>query len=162
MDKRELPDEKVIKNINKALERADKLELVFNKGSFSLKGVKFSGKDPPTALSINNSSIHVAGMKWFLREDLLSLCISKLNFVMKNRGKEPSQHQNVIPSKLRRRHCMSKVAEIFDLSGKITPIKATMKMDLHNLVKRGLDWDDVLPDDERNWKPQISQSNYTC
>ena len=44
---------------------------------------------------------------------------------------------------------VSKVSEIFDLTGKITPITATMKLDLHTLVKRGLDWDDVLPDELR-------------
>ena len=33
--------------------------------------------------------------------------------------------------------------EIFDLTGKITPITATMTLDLQTLVKRGLDWDDV-------------------
>ena len=45
---------------------------------------------------------------------------------------------------------MSKVAEIFNLTGKVTPITATMKMDLHSLVQRRLDWDDTLPDDLRS------------
>ena len=39
------------------------------------------------------------------------------------------------------------VAEIFGLTGKIAPITDTMKIYLHNLVKRGLDWDDVLPNE---------------
>ena len=38
---------------------------------------------------------------------------------------------------------------MFDLTGKITPIKATMKLDLHSLIKRSLDWDDMLPDELR-------------
>lgn len=78
----------------------------------------------PTTLSTDDSSSNVAGMKWFPREDLLSLNISGLNFAKKNIGKKPSQHQNIIPSKLTRRHCVSIVAEIFDLTGKITPITA--------------------------------------
>ena len=41
------------------------------------------------------------------------------------------------------------MSEIFDLAGKITPVTATMKLDLHTLVKRGLDCDDVLPDELR-------------
>ena len=85
-------------------------------------------------------------MRWFHREDLLSLDISELNFAKKNKGKKPSRHQSIIPLKLTRRHRVSKLAEIFDLTGKTTPIAAIMKMDLHNLVKRGLDWDDVFPD----------------
>ena len=36
------------------------------------------------------------------------------------------------------------------MNGKITPITAAMKMDLHTLVKRGLSWDDVIPDDLRS------------
>ena len=36
------------------------------------------------------------------------------------------------------------------MTGKITPITAAMKMNLHTLVKRGLSWDDVIPDDLRS------------
>ena len=49
-----------------------------------------------------------------------------------------------------RENCVSKVTEIFGLNGKITPITASMKMELHTLVKRGLIWDDVIPDDLRS------------
>ena len=42
---------------------------------------------------------------------------------------------------------MSKVAGIFDLTGKFTPITATMEMDLHKLVKRSLAWDDTVLDE---------------
>ena len=38
------------------------------------------------------------------------------------------------------------MAEIFDLTGKVTPITATMKMDLHTLVEKGLNWDNAIPD----------------
>ena len=37
-----------------------------------------------------------------------------------------------------------------DLTGKIIPITAALKMDLHTLVKRGLTWDNVIPDDLRS------------
>ena len=42
------------------------------------------------------------------------------------------------------------MAEIFDSTGKITPITAAMKMGLHTRVKRGLSWNDVIPDDLRS------------
>ena len=87
------------KNINKALERANQLELVLNRGGFSLRGVIFSGKDPPTAFSADDSSINMAGMKCFPWEDLLHLYISELNFAKKNRGKKQSQHLTISPSK---------------------------------------------------------------
>ena len=50
-------------NVEKALERADDLELMLNGGGFTLKGITFTGGDPPSALS----SVNVAGMKWFLK-----------------------------------------------------------------------------------------------
>ena len=77
-------------------------------------------------------------MKWFPKEDLLALDIGELNFAKKQCGKKPVQHQNIIPTKLARQNCVSKLAEIFDLTGKITPITAATKTDLHTLVKRGL------------------------
>ena len=137
-------------SMTKAMQRADQLELVLNRGGFSLKGVTFSGTDPPSKLSKDDSSINVAGMKWLPKDDVVSLDIGELNFAKKQRGKKPIKNQNIIPLRLTRRHCVSKVAEIFDLTGKVTPITATMKMDLHSLVQRKLDWDDTLSDDLRS------------
>ena len=59
---------------------------------------------------------------------------------------------------------MSKLTEDFDITGKIKSIITTIKMDLHNLVKGGLDWDDTLPDEFRPiWTPHFeiirNQSN---
>ena len=137
-------------NVEKALQKADELELVLNRSDFTLKGIIFTGGDPPSALSADNSSVNVAGMKWLPKEDLLVLNIGELNFAKKQRRKKPLQHQNITLSKLTRRNCVSKVAEIFDLTGEITPITAAIKMDLHTLVKRDLSWDDVIPDDLRS------------
>ena len=78
-------------NFNDAMMiRADQIELVLNRGPFSLKGVTFSRKDLPATLSNDEGSIDVAGMRWFPKGDLLSLNISKLNFAKKCRGKKPS------------------------------------------------------------------------
>ena len=48
-----------------------------------------------------------------------------------------------------REYISSKHYKIFDLTGKISPIAATMKLDLLALVKRGLDWNDVLSNELR-------------
>ena len=72
-----------------------------------------------------------------------------MNFPKKIRGKKPSQLSNIIPAKLTRRHCASKVAEVFDLTGKLTPLVAAMKIDLQTLVHLKLDWDDRIPDNLR-------------
>ena len=57
----------------KALERADEVELVFNRGGFSLKGITFSGKEPPNTLNADNTTANVAGMKRFPKGDMLLL-----------------------------------------------------------------------------------------
>ena len=125
---------------------ADDLEIVLNRGGFHLKGITFSKKDPPESLSSDRKSISVAGMLWFPKDDEISLDIKEMNFAKKRRGRKPTSTINVIPSKLTRRHCVSKVSEIFDLTGKVTPLTAAMKLDLHDLVKQNLDWDDAIPD----------------
>ena len=37
-------------NVEKALQRADELELVLNRSGFTLKGITFTGGDPPSTL----------------------------------------------------------------------------------------------------------------
>ena len=124
-------------NLKHVMIRTDQIELILNRGGFSLKGLAFSGKDPPATLTSDEASINLAGIRWFPKEDLLSLNISELNFAKKCRGKKPSQQQNIVPANITRRHYVSKVSEIFDLSGgKIIPITATMKLDLHTGKKR--------------------------
>ena len=58
--------------------------------------------------------------------------------------------EGLIPDKFTRRDCASKVAEIFDLLGKFTPIIAGLKLDLRELTLRGLDWNYCVPDDLKN------------
>ena len=136
-------------SLDDCFERADELTIVLMRGGFSLKGFTFSGHDPPSNLSEDKRSIHVAGMIWYPKADELSLDISPLDFSAKQRGKR-TQTQLNIPETFTRRQCLSKVAEIFDLTGMITPITAAMKMDLHVLVQRKLNWDDTIPDDLRH------------
>ena len=70
-------------NVEKALQRADELELLLNRDGFTLEGIKFTGDDPPSALSTDDSSVNLAGMKGFPKEDLLVLDIGELNFTKK-------------------------------------------------------------------------------
>ena len=132
-----------------AIRRFEEIELILNKGGFQLKGVAISNEDPPQTLSDDGVSINVAGMIWFPKSDLISLCIPEMNFAKKNRGKKSSSMNRIIPENITRRHCASRVAEVFDITGKITPITASLKLDLHELVIRKLDWDDSIPDDLR-------------
>ncbi|XP_066924707.1 uncharacterized protein [Clytia hemisphaerica] len=128
---------------------ADNLELVVNHGGFSLKGFTFSNQQPNDKLTADGETVSVAGLKWYPLEDQISLDIQELNFARKYRGKKPNEIKE-IPLNLTRRQCVSKASEVFDISGLLTPITATLKMDLHTLVKRKMDWDDILPNDLRH------------
>ena len=136
-------------DVSKVQSIADDLEVVVNHGGFTLKGFTFSGQNPQEALSSDGHSVAVAGLKWFPLEDEISLDVQDLNFAKKSRGRKPMLVSSV-PSNLTRRQCVAKVAELYDITGLITPIVATMKLDLRDLVRRRMDWDDVLPDNLRN------------
>ena len=127
-------------------QRADELSLVLMKGGFSLKGFTFSGSKPLTQLSDDGESIHVAGLKWHSENDFLQLDVGPVDFSKRVRGKRV-QSSRKVPTQLTRRLCLSKVSEVFDLTGMITPLTASMKLDLHTLVERKLDWDDTIPAD---------------
>ena len=134
----------------------DQLVLALEKGGFSLKGFTFSREDPPSHLSEDGVSVSVAGMKWYSKDDELSLKGPDLNFGKKNRGRKSLDVVDDIPERLTRRDCVSKVAEIFDPTGRITPLTSGLKLDLNQLTLRNLDWDDCIPEDLR----QIWKSNF--
>ena len=110
-----------------------------------MKGLVFTGEKSPVTLSEDGKTIHVAGMKWHVESDKLSSNIGDLRFGKKSRGKKPTELINVVPIKLTRRQCASKVAEVFDLTGRVAPIVAS-KIDLQDHLKRKSDWDDAIPD----------------
>ena len=86
-------------------------------------------------------------MKWFPKFDLLGLNISELNFSKKKRGKKSPKLSGILPERFTRRDCGGRVAEVFDLIGRFTPITAGMKLDISELSLRGLDWEDLVPED---------------
>ena len=133
---------------------ADEMEIVLGRGGFTLKGITISGSPPVEKLANEDGrTIFVGGMRFDPEKDELSYHIKDLNFGKNCRGRKPKDKVNIIPDKLTRRHCTSKVHEIFDLTGKLAPIIAAMKLDLHQLVMMKLSWDDCIPDNLRAlWK----------
>ena len=132
-----------------AVKLSDELQIVVNRGGFSLKVFTFSGYPPCVSLSSDGESVGVAGLRWYPENDKVALDISELNFSRKYRGKKSLNKINTIPRKLTRRYFVSKVSEIYDLTGLIAPIIAGMKIDLHTLYQRKLNWDDAIPNDLR-------------
>ena len=132
--------------MEEACKRSDELEVITGSGGFKLKGITLSQEDPPSHLTDDGVSVAVGGMRWFSKSDEVSISISELNFSPKRRGKKSLAASNIIPEVLTRRHCVSKVAEIFDITGKLSPIIAAMKLDLRELSNHQLSWDDQIPD----------------
>ena len=95
-------------------------------------------------------------MNWFPKEEVLQLSTGETSFDKKRRGKRNNDKAGIIPDELTKRQCVGKIAEIFDLTGKITPIVAGMKLDIRTLNQRKLQWDDVVPNDLR----QVWISNF--
>ena len=134
---------------NEILNIADKLKMVLNSGGFSLKGLAFSSKDPPESwipsrwwCQYSHSRNEMVHTRWFA-----SIWFHRHEFQQKNKKKECASKG--IPAILTRCHCVSKVAEIYDLAGKLTPLIASLEINLHKLVKRNLQWDDAIPDNLR-------------
>ena len=95
---------------------------------------------PPENLSNEDKSVNVAGLKWFSKSDDLSLNLNEINFSKKIRGKRSASYLTVSQD-------VSVPGEVFDLLGRFTPITACFKLDLSDLSKRRLDWDDSIPNE---------------
>ena len=137
------------KSMDEVFCTTDQLSIALAKGGFGLKGFTFSGQDPPEQLSNDGVSVVVGGLKWFPKEDLISINVSELNFSQKSRGRKSQDRKGIIPEKLTKRNCVSKVAEIFDPLGRVTPLTSGLKLDINELTLRKLDWDDQIPEDLR-------------
>ena len=101
----------------------DDLKVVLNRGGFVLKCITESGSDHPDE---DGESILVGGLRWFSKKDYLKLNIGDFNFSKKLRGRKARSDLGVVPEKLTRRDCVSKVSEIFDPLGRVAPIIGSM------------------------------------
>ncbi|XP_066918053.1 uncharacterized protein [Clytia hemisphaerica] len=95
------------------------IDQILSYGGFTLKGFTISGEEPKDSLTADGTTISVAGMKWHPKNDLISFDIN-LDFAKKYRGKKLGECKEV-PKRLTRRICSSKAAEIFDMTGLLTP-----------------------------------------
>ena len=138
------------------MQATDQLQLSLETGGFTLKGFTFSGSDPDEKLSDDGKSIMVGGVKWFSREDYWMLNVGKINFSRKIRGRKVENISD-IPECLTKKLCVSVSGEVFDPTGRVAPILGGIKLDISNLHKIGLGWDDVIPDNLRSiWKTNFA------
>ena len=67
-------------SFDETLQATEQLSVALAIGGFIIKGYTFSGKDPPEH---DGESIMVGGLKWFSKDDLISLNIPEINFFRK-------------------------------------------------------------------------------
>ena len=135
------------KSIEEFTQLTDQINETLTFSGFTLKGITTSGPEPLDSLSSDGRTISVAGVKWHPKPDLISFDIKELDLAKSYRGKKIGSIKED-PIKLTRRICTSKAAEVFDMTGLLTPITATLKLDLHVLVQHQRD--DTIPDTFRN------------
>ncbi len=128
----------------------DEIQAALAKGGFTVKGFTISGEDPPGHLSADGISVSAIGGKWFPKGDFMKLNIKGLNLNKKVRGKKSTVGAGIVPEKLTMTECSRVYHEVFDLCGKVAPLTAGFKIDMSELHRRKLNWEDPIPAELRN------------
>ena len=137
--------------------RADEL---FATVSLECKGWTFTGQDQPERVTKDGLSIGVGGLNWIPKLDAVEVRIPVLHFGSRRRGKlddktmffkgEFADLDKFVPAALTRRIVASKLASIFDITGKFVPILIGLKVDLREVVQLTGTWDKPMASDLRN------------
>ena len=152
-------------NLNEIIEE---IKAILPIGGFKLKVVCISGEDPPEAASPDGVTSTFCGYCWYVKDDLLALNHSTINFNVKKRGaKKPynfpvetdEEVENLLISqKLTRRKLLGKCLEVYDLLGIFEPLKARLKLDLQLL--KTLDYDEEIPIEHKpRWEDNLKIIN---
>ena len=132
---------------------------VFSELNLSTRGWTHSGEPPNQEESLDGVSLDLMGVRWFPQTDSLQVKIPRLHFGKRTRGRlDPKTEyfdgdfgtmDNFVPKNLTRRHIVSKRAGIFDVLGKIEPIKAKLKVFERKVLYSTIGWDDPMPEELR-------------
>ena len=129
---------------------AESLDFTLNLGSMSVKAYTFAGSEPSELVSGDGENVGLVGMLWKPAEDIISIDVKELYLGKARRGKLPELVQGDVGEALikvfTRRVVVGKIAGLFDPMGLVTPVSARFKLNLHELCKLNLDWDDKIPD----------------
>ena len=128
---------------------ADEISKILAKGSMAVKAFTFSGQQPSEKVSADGTNVGLAGYLWAPKGDHIQLDIGPPRLGKARRGRRPDpvagEFKTALASCFTKRVLTGLVASVFDPIGLATPITAGLKLDLHELCKLQLDWDDVVP-----------------
>jgi len=131
--------------------KAESIVKVLARAGMSVKAVTKSRETPSAEVSADGKHVGVVGMLWDSAADTVKLDIKELFFGKALRGKIPSTVVGDVKTALSkvftRRTLVGKVAGVFDPLGLLTPVVAMLKLDLQEICKMKLGWDDRIPED---------------
>lgn len=129
---------------------AESLDFTLGLGSMSVKAYTFAGSEPSELVSGDGTNVGLVGMLWKPVEDVISIDIKELYLGKARRGKLPEFVRGNVGEALSkvftRRIITGKVNGLYDPIGLTTPVSARFKLNLHELCKLNLGWDDKIPD----------------
>ena len=114
-----------------------------------VKAFTFSGQPPSDAVSADGVHMGLGGYLWQPFEDMLLLDIGPPRLGKAKHGKLPepvtASFGDALSKSFTRRTLSGLVARVYDPLGLATPVTARLKLDIHELCQRKLDWDDLVP-----------------
>ena len=147
-----------------ALKLAEDTNRVLNKAGFEVKHWHIGGEQLPridiSQVAKSNTASHcktigVLGVNWEPDQDLITFTPS-LNFSKKKRGQrigdnlQASQIPGSLPLILTKRMVLEQTMKIYDPMGLLSPFTFVTKSNMRETWKRGLSWDEALPEDLHN------------
>ena len=127
----------------------DCLERTLEYGTMEVKAITKSGQIPDEKVTTDGVTCGLLGYKWAPNEDLIGPDIKPLYLGKPKRGKLPPLIDGNIAESLRHRFTKriitGRVATIFDPLGLVTAVTGRIKLDLSEICKLKVDWDDALP-----------------
>ena len=128
---------------------ADGLERTLEYGTMEVKAVTKSYQVPDEKVTTDGVHCGLLGYKWAPHEDLIGPDIKPLYLGKPKRGKLPPVIEGNIADSLRhqftKRIITGRVATLFDPLGIFTVVSGRIKLDLSDICKLKVDWDDSLP-----------------
>ncbi|MBM3938553.1 MAG: hypothetical protein FJ333_07870, partial [Sphingomonadales bacterium] len=136
-------------SVQDCYQAAEGIVQILTAGGMRLKPFVFSGQPPSEEVSADGLHVNLGGYLWQPEEDKILLNIGPHRFGKPVRGKLPDpvtgDFGDALSRCFTRRTVAGIVAKVFDPLGLATPITASLKLDLHELCAKKLDWDDPAP-----------------
>ena len=140
----------------------DCLERTLEYGTMEVKAITKSGQVPNEKVTIDGVNCGLLGYKWAPYEDLVGPDIKPLYLGKPKRGKLPPLIDGNIAESLKHRFTKriitGRVAVLFDPLGICNGVFGRIKLDLSEICKLKVDWDDALPADMLDtWVHNLNQ-----